>query len=106
MTKSNKKNLGVCILSHHPPEYRMLTKKQRSKIDEEKKILTKKWLKKDNVVRLGVYNPVWGTKFSTMEFWEFPDLESIANYRREISAIEGHVTFFKFLLGSRAHWIK
>jgi len=104
-TKS-KRELGVCILRRHPPEYRMLGKEERLKIDGEKKILNEKWIKKEGVARLGVYNPVWGTEYSTMEFWEFPDLESIAEYRQEISKIEGHVTFFTFLVGASAHWVK
>jgi len=99
------KRLGACILTWHPPEYRTLSKEERSAIDSKTKALNEKWFAKEVVARLGVYNPVWGTEYSTMEFWEFPDLESIQMYRREISEIQGHVTFFKFLLGARAHWL-
>jgi hypothetical protein len=104
--EKNRETLGICILSWHPPEYRKLTKEERLTIDEKKKELNQTWFKKEDVKRLGVFNPVWGTKYSTMEFWEFPNLQSVAEYRHEISKIEGHVTFFEFLLGTKAHWIK
>ena len=106
MKNIKKTGIGVCILTRHPPQYRTLTKEERLTIDQKKKELNSFWFTKDGVVRLGVYNPVWGTEYSTMEFWEFPDVDSLAEYRRAISKIESHVTFFKFLLGSRAHWIK
>ena len=106
MNDEKKKNIGVCILTRHPPQYRTLKKEERQVIDEKKRELNKLWFEKKGVARLGVYNPVWGTEYSTMEFWEFPDINSLAEYRRAISKIEGHVTFFKFLMGSRAHWIK
>jgi len=106
MSEKKKMNIGVCILTRHPPEYRTLKKEERLCIDEKKKALNKLWFEREAVVRLGVYTPVWGTEYSTMEFWEFPDINSLAEYRSAISKIEGHVTFFKFLLGSRAHWIE
>ena len=106
MEQKSNKGLGVCILTWHPPEYRQITSDERDKIDLEKRKLNNEWLKKIGVTRFGVYNPVWGTKYSTMEFWAFPDLDSIAEYRRQLSGIEGHITFFKFLVGAYAHWMR
>lgn len=94
-----KKPIGVVMFMRHPSEFRSLSKEELSKVDEKIRGLMKKWHSKEGVRLLGFYGPIFGTEYSIMEFWEFPDLDSVIKFRRECIDLKGRYVFLKFLIG-------
>lgn len=99
MSKNGNEPIGVVMLMRHTPEFRNLSKEELSKSDEEIVGLMKKWHSKEGARLLGFYGPVFGTEYSIMEFWEFPDLDSVIKFRREFLDLKGRHVFLKFLIG-------
>jgi len=94
-----KEPIGVVVLTGHPPEFRDLTKEQAKEYNDKLRALIKKWNSKEGVRLFGIYMPVLGTTWSTMEFWEFPDFDSIIGFRREFMDQCGRYSFVKLLIG-------
>lgn len=102
----NKEPIGVVMLMRHPAEFRELPKEELSKVDEEIRALMKRWHSKEGVRLLGFYGPVFGTEYSIMEFWEFPDLDAVIKFRREFMDLKGRYVFLKFLIGKSQITVK
>ena len=90
----------------HPAEYRKLPEEIRNKNFEKFIALLKKWHSKKDVRLKGYYGPVFGTEYSLMVVWEFPDLDAVIEFRRELMDEQGQNSYFKFLIGESMKSVK
>ena len=99
MNKATLESIGTILFYKHPPEYRKIPSNVRKKNLEKLLILFKKWHSKEDTRIVGSYTPVFGTDWSLMVVWEFPDLDTILEFRRELMDEQGQNAVFKFLIG-------